>query len=125
MSKIEQKHFDVLDEAAGIMADAAENCLQDINREKLRDFAATYCELPAIIRELQAENEALRARKPVGYLTHESVDRLRFGGNESRRTVPLHADKSRFASIPLFAAPELLSTKTPHLYTSTPDHGDE
>lgn len=41
--------------------------------------------------------------KPIGWMTHEALDRLKRGGNESRGTVPVHVCETGQASIPLYS----------------------
>ena len=41
--------------------------------------------------------------KPIGWLTDESYNLIKVGGNHSRGTVPLHSDPSSKAYIPLYA----------------------
>jgi hypothetical protein len=46
-------------------------------------------------------------KKPIGWITRESSQRLRYyGGNGSRGTVPLHAKPSSVACIPLYGIPK-------------------
>ena len=40
-------------------------------------------------------------RKPLGWITTESLHRLRAGGNDSRGTVPIHRRRSRVARHPV------------------------
>lgn len=42
---------------------------------------------------------------PVGWITRESLARLKRGGNASRSTVPIHNRQSHVANKPLYASP--------------------
>ena len=42
--------------------------------------------------------------EPYGYITEESASLMLHGGNKSRKTVPLHAYKSRVAKLPIYTA---------------------
>lgn len=54
------------------------------------------------IERLRAENDKF---KPLGWITTESLQRLALaGGNGSKGTVPIHAQQSRVAWIPVFRA---------------------
>ena len=71
----------------------------------------------ALRRNRDTENAAL-AREAIGWTTPESMKRLKEGGNGSRKTVPLHAEPTLQANIPVFLGTQsksLDSTLRQHL----------
>lgn len=45
--------------------------------------------------------------KPLCWMTKESLQTLKSGGNDSRGTVPVHHKRTNLSSIPLFTEDEL------------------
>jgi hypothetical protein len=43
--------------------------------------------------------------EPVGFISKESIWRLKQGGNDSKGTVPIHANESRVSKTKLYALP--------------------
>lgn len=54
------------------------------------------------IAELQARLSAIDAQPVIGWVTRESLARLKRGGNGSRGSVPIHSQRSAVAKTPVF-----------------------
>lgn len=153
MTNITQRHFDALEQSAAFFMTYSIGLHPNVARE-LWQRSEALRQFPTLIRELQAESEALRKGqkldKParVGNTTFHAGIKWRIVIEAAQRqheyaTAPEHAwsrDPERIKSAGLqmadlqkearkalrFENRQMVPANTePHLYTSTPDHGDE